>query len=420
MRIYLAAFGDPGHAFPMLAFGKALAARGHDVAFETWRRWRDDVEAADMTFAAAPEYQVFPTPEKPMKPYAAAVRAAREIQPFVHEFAPDVAVADILTPGPALAAELEGVPVATLVPHVHPQGAPGHPAYSIGARLPRTPVGAALWRWTDRTMIRGGLEQGRDQYNECRRRLGLPPLPWVHTALSRELTLVATLPHLEYPRDWPRWLRVVGPLQWEPPGERVAPPPGAGPVVLVAPSTSQDPEHSLLRAALAGLAGAPVRVIATRNGREPAAPLDVPANAVLVPWVSYSQTMPDCDVVVLHGGHGTLVRALSSGCAVVACPAGGDMAENAARVDWAGLGVRLPRRWLGPHSVRLAVQRVLATPAIRTRAQAVAAWAAAHDGAETAARELEAWAARRAGTVGVRAERTTKLRGWDSNPQPSP
>lgn len=394
MRIYLGAFGDPGHAFPMLALGQTLAARGHDVAFETWRRWRDDVEAAGMTFAAAPEYQVFPTPEKPMKPYAAAVRAARETQPFVREFAPDVAVADILTPGPALAAELEGVPVATLVPHVHPHGAPGHPAYSIGARLPRTPVGAALWRWTYRRMIRSGLEQGRDQYNECRRRLGLAPLPWVHTALSRELTMVGTLPHLEYPREWPHWLRVVGPLQWEPPGERVDPPPGAGPVVLVAPSTSQDPEHRLLHAALAGLADAPVRVIATYNGREPSAPLDVPANAVLVPWLSYSLTLPACDVVVLHGGHGTLVRALSAGCAVVVCPAGGDMAENAARVDWAGLGVRLPRRWLGPRSVRLAVERALANPAIRTRARAVAAWAAEHDGAETAARELEAWAAR--------------------------
>jgi len=160
--------------------------------------------------------------------------------------------------------------------------------------------------------------------------------------LSRELTLVATLPQLEYPRRWDPWVRVVGPLQWEPPGERVDPPPGRGPVVLVAPSTSQDPEHTLLRAALEGLANAPVRVIATTNGREPPEPIPVPGNAVLVPWLSYSKTMPLCDVVVLHGGHGTLVRALAAGCSVVACPAGGDMNENAARIDWAGVGVRIP------------------------------------------------------------------------------
>jgi UDP:flavonoid glycosyltransferase YjiC (YdhE family) len=178
---------------------------------------------------------------------------------------------------------------------------------------------------------------------------------------------------------------------WEPSGPQAAPPPGDGPVVLVAPSTSQDPGQTLLRAALTGLAGAPVRVIASSNGREPAR---VPPNAVLSPWLSYARSMPGADVVVLHGGHGTLVRALASGCAVVVCPAGGDMAENAARADWAGLGVRLPRRLLSPRTLRLAVLRALARPRLRARAAAVAAWAAAHDGPDAAVAELEAWAAR--------------------------
>ena len=118
------------------------------------------------------------------------------------------------------------MPLATLVPHVHPFVADGHPIYSIGARLPRTAAGRALWRWGNRRFVQGSLEEGRDQYNETRRRLGLEPLPFVHTALSRELTLVGTLPQLEYPRDWEPWVKVVGPLQWEPPGERVDPPPG--------------------------------------------------------------------------------------------------------------------------------------------------------------------------------------------------
>jgi UDP:flavonoid glycosyltransferase YjiC (YdhE family) len=394
LRVYLGAFGDPGHAFPMIALGTALVERGHEVALDTWRKWRQPVEAAGMTFTAAPEYQVFPTPDKPLTPYAAAVRAAEEIRPFVRSFAPDVAVADILTPGPALAAELEGVPLATLVPHVHPFVGDGHPIYSIGARLPRTRLGRELWRWGNRRFVQGSLETGRDQYNETRRRLGLPPLPYVHTALSRQLTMVGTLPQLEYPRRWEPWVRVVGPLQWEPPGERIEPPPGRGPVVLIAPSTSQDPSHSLLRASLAGLAGAPVRVIATYNGREPSSPIDVPSNAVLVPWLSYSKTMPLCDVVVLHAGHGTLVRALAAGCSVVACPAGGDMSENAARVDWAGVGVRIPPRWLGARTLRLAVRRAL-RPEVRERVASVAAWAAAHDGARTASEQLEAWAADR-------------------------
>jgi UDP:flavonoid glycosyltransferase YjiC (YdhE family) len=104
--------------------------------------------------------------------------------------------------------------------------------------------------------------------------------------------------------------------------------------------------------------------------------------------------MPLCDVVVLHGGHGTLMRALAAGCSVVVCPVAGDMNENAARVDWAGVGKRIPQRWLGPRAVRLAVQGAL-RPAVRARVAAVARWAAAHDGRLTAALELEAWAARR-------------------------
>src|SRR5687767_9226186 len=67
LRVYLGAFGDPGHAFPMLALGEALVARGHAVELQTWRRWRPAAEGAGMGFAAAPEYQVFPTRQQPLK-----------------------------------------------------------------------------------------------------------------------------------------------------------------------------------------------------------------------------------------------------------------------------------------------------------------------------------------------------------------
>ena len=86
----------------------------------------------------------------------------------MHDFAPDVAVADILTPGPALAAELEGVPLATLVPHVHPFVGDGHPIYSIGARLPRTGGGPRAVALGQPALRAGSLEEGRDQYNETR------------------------------------------------------------------------------------------------------------------------------------------------------------------------------------------------------------------------------------------------------------
>lgn len=384
LRLFLGAFGDPGHAFPMLALAAALARRGHDVTFETWERWRPHAEAAGLSFVPAPEYPVFPSGGAPLKPYEAVVRAARDTRAHVAAARPHAVVADILTLGPALAGELEDVPVATLIPHVHPHLLSGTPPYSFGARLPRSGIGRALWRKTDSLVMRG-LEHGRRDLNDARGRLGLPPLERVHGGISERLCLVGTFPQLEYPRAWPDWTHVVGPLLWEPPYEDVEPPPGDEPLVVVAPSTAHDRSHRLLRAALAGLEDEPVRVLATWNRRPLDRPVPVPANARLVEWISYARTMPRCAVVVCHVGHGTMVRALASGAAVVACPVAGDMAENAARLDWAGAGVRLPWRFATPRGVRLAVRAALASPGVTRRAGELAAWARAHDGAERAA-----------------------------------
>jgi UDP:flavonoid glycosyltransferase YjiC (YdhE family) len=449
MRILLGAFGDPGHAFPMIALGRALAGRGHEVTLQTWTHWQEHVEAERISFAAAPEYQVFPPGGaygEPLDVYEAVVHATRETVPLVRSLRPDAVIADILTLAPALAAEIEGVPRATLIPHIHPDSEPDFPVYSIGARLPRTPVGRWLWSHAQGP-IRRGLDLGRMELNRTRSRLGLPALGHRWGAISQELALVATFPQLEYPRAWPAHVHVVGPLMWEPPARDVELPSigaaGAAPgatgadrdaaLVLIAPSTVQDPEHRLLSAGLRGLADAPVRVLATWNRRLPPRPLPVPENAELVDWVSYSRTMPRCDVVVCHAGHGTLARALACGCPVVACPAVGDMSENAARLDWAGAGVRVPRRFTSPRPLRLAVERALGEPSIRARAGELAAWIEAHDPANTAAALVECLAGGEpasrgpVSTIGAprvasprrsQCEGANELRGWDSNPQP--
>ena len=390
-RFLLGAFGDPGHAFPMIALGEALTARGHAVMLQTWRRWREPVERAGMGFAPAPEYQVFPTQARPLKPYEAAVRAAAETRPLIEAARPDAVVADILTVAVALAAEAEGAPWATLVPHVFPPAADGFPPYSLGARLPRSALGRALWRGLEGP-VGAGLRRGREELNGARARLGLPALADVHGGISRALCLVGTFPQLEYPRAWSGATHVVGPLVWEPPAADVALPPGEEPLVLVAPSTSQDPDHRLLRAAVAGLAGLPVRVLATCNGRALPRAIRVPENARVVDWVSYARTMPVCSVVVCHGGHGTMVRALASGCPVVVAPVSGDMNENAARADWAGAGVRVPWRFVSPVTVRLAVERALGERRLRVGAQELASWAARHPAAARAAELVEGFA----------------------------
>jgi UDP:flavonoid glycosyltransferase YjiC (YdhE family) len=387
----------------MIALGRALRARGHDVTLQTWKRWQAPVEAEGMSFAPAPEYSAFPIGDGPLDFYEAVVYATRDTGPLVCELRPDVVVHDILTLGPSLAGELEGIPSATLIPHVFPEAAPGFPIYSFGARLPHTGLGRAFWHQAH-FPVRRGLQSGRLALNRARAGVGLPPLSRVHGGTSRELALIATFPCLEYPRAWPAGAHVIGPLMWEPPAEDIPLPSGSAPLVLVAPSTSQDPEHRLLHAALRGLEGAPVRVLATYNGRLPSRPLQVPDNARVVRWLSYARTLPLCDAVVCHAGHGTLVRALSLGVPVVACPVAGDMNENAARLAWSGAGVRLPRRFISPRPLRRAVEYVVGEAAVRARALEFASWATSHDAGSEAAVLIERLASN---TLGVGLEPTT-------------
>jgi UDP:flavonoid glycosyltransferase YjiC (YdhE family) len=226
--------------------------------------------------------------------------------------------------------------------------------------------------------------------NESRAAVGLAPTERLHGGISEELALVATFPQLEYPRAWPGYVHVTGPFGFELPYRDVELQEGDAPLVLVAASTAQDPDCRLIRVALDALADEPVRVLATTNGHFPPEPLPTPPpNARIVDWLSYSQVLPAADLVVCHGGHGTVARALGAGVPLVCCPVVGDMAETAARVAWSGAGVMLPWRLLSATSLRLATRKALAEPSFAARAAEIGAWAASHDGAGRAAELVE-------------------------------
>lgn len=382
----MAAFGDAGHAFPAVALARALAERGHAVLVETWEKWREPVEAQGLEFAAAEEYRAFPPPDP--EEGAGSADAALALVPMLEEWQPDVVVSDILTLAPALAAEVVGLRRATLIPHIYPVHEPGLPWFAMGMQPARTPVGRELWR-AGLPVLEAGLRRGRRELNAERARLGLAPLDRFHGGISEALALVGTFPQLEYPRRWPQGVEVVGPLEFELPWPEVELPPGNEPLVLVAPSTAQDRDCRLVRVALEALADEPVRVIATTNRVMPAEELEAPANAVVVDWLSYSQVMPEAALVICHGGHGTVCRALGAGVPVLACPAAGDMAENAARVAWAKVGLSLPWRLCHPGPLRWAVRSILDCSETRVHASRVASWRTKHDGAERGATLVE-------------------------------
>ena len=390
MRLMVAAFGDAGHAFPAIALGRALAERGHEVVVESWARWREPVEDLGLRFAAAEEYTVFPPPAFDSND-ASAADAAKALAPLLEEWQPDAVVSDVLTLAPTLAAEAAGVRHATLVPHLFPVSEPGMPFFASGMKRPRTAAGRGLWR-AAQPLLEIGLKQGRTELNEQRKRIGLPPTERFHGGMSERLVLVATFPQLEYPRDWPAAVKVTGPMDFELPHPDIELPPGDAPLVLVAPSTAKDPDSILIRSALDGLAGEDVRVVATTNRDRPAEPIEVPDNAVLVDWLSYSQVMPQASLVACHGGHGTLARALGAGAPVLCCPAEGDMTENAVRVSWAGAGLSLPWRLCRPGPLRWVTRRILGDPAFSRRAREIAAWRRENDGAKRGAELVEKFA----------------------------
>lgn len=388
MRFLVAAFGDPGHVFPAIALGHALRGRGHEVTIETWEERREAVEGAGLGFAAAEEYRMFPPPDPDSPEGAHAAEAAKALLPLLEEMRPHAVVSDILTLAPALAAEKAGVPLATLIPHIYPVVEPGLPFFAVGLQPPRTPVGRAVWR-TGQRALNIGLEHGRRDLNRQRARLDLPPVERFHGGISPDLALVGTFPQLEYPRRWPAGVEITGPMTFEIPHPEIELPPGNKPLVLIAPSTAHDSENHLVRTALAALADEPVRVVATTNRVVPQSPIEVPANAILVDWLSYSQLMPAASLVVSHGGHGTVARALGSGTPVLICPIIGDMSETAMRVSWAGCGLSLPWRLCKPAPLRWASRRLLEDFSFARRAGELAAWAAENDGAERGAELVE-------------------------------
>ena len=366
---------------------RATRSRCSRWAARSWRagtRWccrrgragEDDVRAAGMRFEAAPEYPVFPTRERPLKPYEAVrARDRRTTRPLVAALRPDAVVADILTLAPALAAELEGVPVATLIPHLDPRDRAAAGRRSRWARGCRGPaLGRGLWGALPR-LTTPGSSAGARELNETRRRLGL--------------RAAGLRPRRDLALRWRWWRRSRSSstrAPWPCPrrtssgrccGSRrrgdVALPPATSRWCWWRPSTVAGPRRTGCCARrCAGSPTLPVRVLAIWNGR----PLRR-ADRTCPPTRGWSTgsptraTMPPCDVVVCHGGHGTLARALACGCAVVVVPAAGDMNENAARV---GLGRRRRARPAAPLRAPPGAPRGRAALPRRACASARASW----------------------------------------------
>jgi UDP:flavonoid glycosyltransferase YjiC (YdhE family) len=367
----------------MLAVTRALANRGHDVTFLSGAAHIDDAPLAGARFAILPSVQG--SPLHALRPYDDAAAQAEALLPVLDEIRPDAAVVDVITVGAALAMDAAAIPFATLVVH---------PLHTPSRALPPFGYGRAPGRWAPlqlrdawmRANNRKDLERARDDLNRGRARLGLDPSAGLHGGLSERLALVATLPSLEIRRpDWPEHAHVVGPCLWDTEGEPFEPPAGAGPLVMIAPSTAYDGDR-LLAPALDAVARLRIRAVLTAGA---AAVPDAVPSAVTITHARHAAVLPYVAAAVCNGGHGTVIRALSAGVPLVVVPGHGDQQENAYRVERAGAGIQVRRRRPTGEAIAGALRRVLRRPDYRRSAARIAAEAAGIDGPARAAELIE-------------------------------
>ncbi|MFJ8957914.1 glycosyltransferase [Lentzea sp. NPDC102401] len=365
MRVVVVSGGDPGHVVPAIALCLRFTEAGDTPILLTGDRWVEPATAEGITASRVPglsldDLRDVPDLGRALHDQAAVLASA--LAPQLAELEPDLVVCDVLALGASMAAELLGVPWVQLSPH---------PLYEPSKWLP--PMGSGLAAGTGvrgklrdallRAMTARSLRQGERQRAVVRQRIGLTakePGPAAR--------LIATLPALEVPRpDWPRDAHVVGPLLWEASRATLIPPPGAAPLVMVAPSTAWTGAESMAEMTLEALRDMDVRAVVSTFA---------PAPAGLPEWVrsgpgKQDELLRQSSVLVCGGGHGMLVKALRAGVPVVVVPGGGDQWEMACRVARQGSGVIV--RPSTVDGLRDAVTRVLGDPGFASAAALAAA-----------------------------------------------
>lgn len=174
--------------------------------------------------------------------------------------------------------------------------------------------------------------------------------------------------------------RYVGPLWWDPPGER----PGyldesGDPWVLVSLSSHTQDDLPIARAALAALRSLPVRTLLTAGAHADADLGPLPANARVVGYAPHSAVLERAALMVSHAGHGSVMRALWHGVPMVLVPWGRDQRGVAARAERLGVAAVIPRADLATESLEAAARRVLADHSVAERLAAVSRRLRAHD-----------------------------------------
>src|SRR6266516_6963285 len=268
----------------------------------------------------------------------------------------------------------------------------------LGAGL--MPAKGPLGRLGDRSAAAVALAVFRSAMpglNRTRAEVGLPPVRDLPGLMARaDRILVCSSPSYDFGSgSVPANVCYVGPQLDDDPGEgsggQWAGKPGQ-PLVLVGLSSTVMRQEGLLQRAADALGQLTVRGLVTTGPAVDPAVISSPDNVTVTRWVRHADVLPHCSAVITHGGHGTVMKALTAGVPQVLVPLGRDQPDNAARVVHTGAGIRL-RKNTSTAALRAAVTRVIEDPRYHAAARRMAARLAAERDDNRAVDELERVAA---------------------------
>jgi len=386
----LASWGTLGNMSPMLTAARKLRRNGHHIRvmadpamraevetdgfeFVTWRR-APTGEAADPVDMSDVQDAIRRALFDPAALYAADIRDEISRAPT-----DAVLLLDILFGG-VLGAEASNVPFAILSPHISIRPLPGMPPAMSGLRPPTTPeeraeIDAAGTKLTE--MLNGFLPI----LNNARADLGLPALADVMDLFDRaDRLLLAISRAFDFKADsLPDNFRYIGPLldvpNWSKslqatPWHAPWPARSDRPRALIACSTGAQGQHDLFQRVIGAMGAVEIDAVATTGPNLDAADLQAPKNVHLIRGAPHDLVMKDVSVVVSQGGHGTVTRSLINGLPLLVLPMGRDQADNAARVEAKGAGLRLPPT-ASEAEIAAAVNRLITEPQFKAAARLV-------------------------------------------------
>jgi UDP:flavonoid glycosyltransferase YjiC (YdhE family) len=380
-----------GHLHPMLPLAASLVRRGHEVCFVTAKEFMDTVQTAGFpAIAAGPDpRQAAPlwVPVTERGVYGTWVTRAKmeDILVLCSRWRPAVLVRDPTDFAGLLAAEAQGLPQTTLgFSQFYPR------------RTWQQEVGSTL--------------------AQLRREFDLPPDPGLgrlhpHLYLDTVPPLFQP-PHLDLPaalvsiRPLPPFPADPSPL-WSLYG---GPPPR--PLVYATLGTFFNKNPRLFNVIAQAVASLPVSLLCTVGpDQAPEAILrDPPPNVCAVSYLSQVALHAHCDVVVSHGGFGTVLGALCAGVPVITVPQGSDHPGNARRAQQLGAGLIVNPGDVTPASMRRAILEVLHDPRYAAAARAFADHVRRLPSPDHGARLLSELPALLAAEVDVRAHSDRLLR----------